>query len=215
MAKIVVVAATNLEIAPISDALKAFGCDVLISGIGTNSTTYHLTKYLLQNSCQVILNVGIAGAYARSLEIGEVVSVRSDFFADLAIESETDYKLLHQTSLPQPFSSIANDGRFLFSPHNSLQHLKSVTAITSDCAHGSSVSIERYKALFDPEIETMEGAAVAMTACFEQKSVFALRGISNYVESRDTSKWNIPLAIKNLHSEVLGFIEVLKNQESM
>lgn len=215
MSKIVVVAATALEISPIAEKIKALGCDILISGVGTNSSTYHLTKYLLQNDCQVVLNVGIAGAYFSGLQIGEVVSVSSDFFSDLGIESETDYKLLHQTTLPQSFGSIVTDGRFLFSSHTALQHLKSVSAITSDCAHGNSDTIERYRTLFSPEIETMEGAAVVMTSLFEHKYVFALRAISNYVETRNPSKWNIPLAVSNLHCEVLRFIDVLKSQESM
>jgi futalosine hydrolase len=57
---------------------------------------------------------------------------------------------------------------------------------------------------FSPDIETMESAAF-FYVCLQEKIPFlALRAISNKVEPRDKSKWNIPLAMQNLSN-------VLKN----
>jgi futalosine hydrolase len=36
-----------------------------------------------------------------------------------------------------------------------------------------------------------------------------IRGISNMVEDRDLSRWNIPLAVENAQRFVLKFIEAL------
>jgi len=55
----------------------------------------------------------------------------------------------------------------------------------------------------------MEGAAFHY-ACLKEKVPYAeIRSISNYVEKRDRSKWNIPLAIKNLND----FFIVLLNEK--
>jgi futalosine hydrolase len=56
------------------------------------------------------------------------------------------------------------------------------------------------------EIESMEGAAF-LFACNQTKvSCRQIRAVSNYVEKRDRSKWNIPLAITNLNKVLIDFI---------
>jgi futalosine hydrolase len=45
----------------------------------------------------------------------------------------------------------------------------------------------------------MEGAAVFYVCLNENIPVLQIRSISNYVEDRDTTKWDIPLAIKQLN----------------
>jgi futalosine hydrolase len=37
-----------------------------------------------------------------------------------------------------------------------------------------------------------------------------LRAVSNYVEIRDKSKWNIPLAVENLNIQLIEFIKTLQ-----
>jgi futalosine hydrolase len=37
-----------------------------------------------------------------------------------------------------------------------------------------------------------------------------LRTISNYVEVRDKSKWNIPLAVTNLNNTLLALLQEIK-----
>jgi futalosine hydrolase len=55
----------------------------------------------------------------------------------------------------------------------------------------------------------MEGAAFHF-ACLQEKIPFLqLRCISNYVEVRDKSKWNIPLAVKNLNQVLVEVVEAM------
>jgi futalosine hydrolase len=62
---------------------------------------------------------------------------------------------------------------------------------------------------FDADIETMEGAAF-FYSCLQLKIPFLqIRAISNFVEPRDKSKWNIPLALENLSTEIFDFLNTI------
>lgn len=62
---------------------------------------------------------------------------------------------------------------------------------------------------YNPEIETMEGAAVFFVCLKEGIPFFELRSISNMVEPRDINNWNIPLALKNLNQTLQNIFEDL------
>jgi futalosine hydrolase len=72
--------------------------------------------------------------------------------------------------------------------------------------HGNSLSIENLIKRLDPEIESMEGAAVFY--CCEKMSIPAIqvRAISNYVEPRNKDNWKIGLAVKNLNAWAIDFL---------
>jgi futalosine hydrolase len=59
---------------------------------------------------------------------------------------------------------------------------------------------------FDPDIESMEGAAIFYVCLLEKVPFLEIRGISNYVDIRDTDKWDIPTAIENLTNELFRFL---------
>ena len=61
--------------------------------------------------------------------------------------------------------------------------------------------------MFDAQIESMEGAAFLMAASEMKCYSIQVRAISNYVEKRDKSKWEIPLAIENLNKTLDAIIE--------
>jgi len=57
----------------------------------------------------------------------------------------------------------------------------------------------------------MEGAAVFYVCLFEKIPFLEIRAISNYVEVRDTTKWDIPTAIENLTDELFRFLRKFAN----
>ena len=61
----------------------------------------------------------------------------------------------------------------------------------------------------NPQIETMEGAAFFMTCQRFNVECIQLRSISNYVEKRNKSNWDIPKAIKNLNIELKNILNNL------
>jgi len=63
--------------------------------------------------------------------------------------------------------------------------------------------VQRYGAI----CENMEGAAVALVAALYGIRCMEVRGISNMVEDRDLSRWDIPLAIASVSSFIERFLE--------
>ena len=76
--------------------------------------------------------------------------------------------------------------------------------------HGFEPSIEKFRAVYpDAQVESMEGAAF-FYACLQQQIPFLeVRSISNYVEKRDRSKWDISGAVNALNFTLIGMVEAL------
>ena len=60
-----------------------------------------------------------------------------------------------------------------------------------------------------PLIESMEGAAVFYVCNWLGIPCYQVRAVSNFVEPRDSSKWNIPLALENLKEALLNVLKKL------
>jgi len=55
----------------------------------------------------------------------------------------------------------------------------------------------------------MEGAVVFYVCNWFGISCFQIRSISNFVEPRDSAKWNIPMALEKLNVTVLDVLKKL------
>lgn len=216
--KILIVAATQMEtkllteefefIKEKSHLLRQYSydgkdIDVLITGIGTIFTTFHLTNVLHQNKYDLVLNVGIAGSLSRDLKIGEVVNVVSDEFADLGIEDKEEFRTLFEAGFIESNEFPFEGGILKATNSNGLIDLKKVRGITSNKSHGRGSTISEIHEKFSAHTESMEGAAVLFVCGWMGISCLQLRAVSNYVEPRDSSKWNIPVALENLKTTVL------------
>jgi futalosine hydrolase len=86
--------------------------------------------------------------------------------------------------------------------------LRKVNSITVQLVHGNSMSIDKLLAREETTaLESMEGAAVFYVSNQYKLPVMQIRSISNYVEPRNRSNWNIELAINNLNTSVLNFLD--------
>lgn len=221
--KILIVAATLMEVKLLVDELEIVEekshllkeyqlngnqIDILITGIGTTFTTFHLTNTLRENKYHSVINIGIAGSLTSELEIGEVVNVVSEEFADLGIEKKDDYLTLFESGFMNTNEFPFENGQLKASSSDGWMHLKKVRGITTNKSHGRKSSIEEIRAKFSAHIESMEGAAVLYVCRWMGVPCYQIRSVSNYVEPRDSAKWNIPLALENLKESVL---DALKN----
>ncbi|MCJ7447532.1 MAG: futalosine hydrolase [Bacteroidales bacterium] len=222
--KILLVTATSAE----ADALKnipeirifpdgfLFGrheIRLLVSGVGSISTAWAMTKWLSANpKPDLAINAGIAGSYREDIIKGEVVIPVSDCFADAGIEAGNDFITLAEAGLESPDKFpfkrgiIIADNKYITL---AVSHLKPVRAITVNTATGSAATIEKLIRKFNPDIETMEGATFFYICTGERIPFLAIRAISNKVEPRDKSKWDIPLAISNLSEKLKEIILML------
>lgn len=219
--KILIVAATRMEVKLLVDEFEFVAekghflyqykfagneIDVLVSGIGTTFTAFHLTTALQRGKYQLVLNVGIAGSFTTDLKIGDVVNVVSEEFADLGIEEKTHFITLFESGFMESNEFPFVNGILKATPLHGLFKLNNVRGITTNKSHGRSSSISAIKEKFSAHIESMEGAAVLYVCSWLGVDCYEIRAISNFVAPRDIARWNIPLALENLKKTV---IEVL------
>ncbi len=184
--------------------------DVLITGVGMVNTAFALGNTNL-NNYNLIINAGIAGALDYNLKLGETVVVEKDTFSELGAEDDNTFITIDDLKLGEKstFTQEINTYKDLILYH------KKVSGITVNKVHGNENSIKAIKELFYADVESMEGASFLKCCSISNAEFFQIRSISNYVEKRDKSKWQIPLAIGNLTKELEKLItELTKMSQS-
>ncbi|SFD12615.1 futalosine hydrolase [Chitinophaga sp. CF118] len=212
--KILVTAATIFEIQPFLDHLATHtypDCQVttLIGGIGMMHTAFQLGRQFATSRPDIAIQAGIAGCFDHSWEIGKVVIIENEQLGDLGVEDDQAFKDLFDIQLWQPDQAPFNNRQLINSLDNLpfIPALPRVSGVTINTVSGSERTRNLLVAKYAPDVESMEGAAFHY-ACLQEKIPFLqLRSISNYVEVRDKSKWNIPLAIRTLNETLIKYIE--------
>ena len=205
--RILIVSATENEIKKLrtfTDKNKSpHSIDIIVTGIGAVATTYALTKQLQKNKYHLTLNFGLAGSFNSDLEIGSVVNVTQDNFADIGAEDGEDFLTLSEMELDGD-NEIMNESKI---NNKVLECIPKVCGITVNTVHGNEKSIEKVFNRFRPNTESMEGASFLFCCIMEKVPCAQIRAVSNFVERRNKNNWNIQLAIENLNMKA---IEILK-----
>jgi futalosine hydrolase len=181
--------------------------DFCITGPGIAATVWQLARSLREMDYNLVLNAGIAGTFNENIALTEVVHVIDDSFADLGAEDGESF--LHISEMGFSLRAAAfNQYYFPVSLRQTPEPgLRKVKAITVNKVHGHEPSILKIRQRFNPDIETMEGAAVAYV-CHEMNiPCLQIRSISNRVEKRDKSKWKIELAVASLNRELIKLLK--------
>ena len=195
---ILIIAATEMEIKPLMSA--DFEADYLITGVGSPATVYHLLKKIASKKYDVVLQVGVAGSFNKSLKLGEVVLVNEDCFADLgAIENKKFYSLFDL--------KLSKEIGWLINQHQFNTALKFVKGISVNCLTDEAEKIALFKEKYQAYVESMEGAALHFVCLQEKIPFLQIRGISNFVGERDKSKWNLKSAIENANNAALQILK--------
>ncbi|HNW99509.1 MAG TPA: futalosine hydrolase [Bacteroidales bacterium] len=224
--QILIVSATYNEVKPLiekfilvekkndyfsSYTFNKINIDVLATGVGITSTAFHLGKILSLTKYDYVFNFGIAGAFNKSIKIGDVVNVASDIISELGAENGKSFlrfdELKIGESTMQKTAYKVENKNIINNPVISV--LPVVKGITVNTVHGNSASISEIEKLFSPDVESMEGAAFLFACNFENLKCAQIRAISNHVEVRNIHNWNIELAIKNLNDTALKIINTI------
>jgi futalosine hydrolase len=186
--------------------------DILVTGVGTPATIYHLQKRLHQMDYDFVIQAGIAGSFSTDIALGETVVVKQDTFGDLGAEEKRIFT-------PYFVSGLINGHEFPFAngwlmnpttlPRN--MELRAVKAVTVNKVSDSFLQKVQLIDAFDAQVETMEGAALHYVCLQEEIPFLQIRSISNYVGERDKSKWNIKGAFENLNDNLTSLIKKLKD----
>lgn len=202
--KVLIVAATQAELAltyqyfnlVAQDFVEQPKFDILVTGVGMTATAFALGRYLNNNNYNLVLNVGIAGSFDRRIELGTLVSIEQDTFAELGAEDQEQFIDLQTLGF----------GQSTFHATYEIPQLLKVKGITVNKVHGHAPSIATVSKRLAPQSESMEGAAVFYACNKLQLPCAQVRSISNFVEPRAKENWKIGLAIKNLNDWLIDFI---------
>jgi futalosine hydrolase len=196
---ILVIAATSHEMA----FKHSVNVETLVTGVGSVATVYHLQKKLQQNKYGLVIQAGIAGAFTTEFSLGDTVLVKQDCFGDIGTEGKGVFLTVFESNLEDKNKYPYKNG-WLFNNNELLKtsSLELVKAVTINKVSDSVVQKQLLLQTFNPEIETMEGAAFHYVCLQENIPFVQIRSISNYVGERDKSKWKMAEAIKNLNIEI-------------
>ena len=225
MSRILVVAATSAEIAPLmaiirgaSDtgagvqvcAYAGHAIDVLTTGVGMVATAARCSQALARAPYDLGLNFGVCGSFDPALPPGTVVHVVADRIAELGAEDDQAFltiqqmRLLRDDEFPFTWGQLVNDRPPL---NAALGDLPAVNGITVNTVHGNAQSIAAVVERFHPQVESMEGAAF-MYACLIHAVPFAqVRAVSNVVETRNRNAWQLTEAIARLGAAALSILD--------
>lgn len=213
------VAATAAEISPFTEHLATtekldhidFDIDLLITGVGSNATTYHLTRYLQHKKPDLVIQAGVAGAFDPKTPLGTVFAVTHDVYADQGVQEKSgfhdifDLKLANPNELPYKKAMLVNPYTVLVK-RTRLKKAKAITVNEITTQKKRAVYLaDRYGA----KLESMEGASLHFACLMENTSFLQVRAVSNIVGERNKKKWNLPLAIGNLNKELVRLLESL------
>lgn len=225
MRNILIVAATAAEISEFTSTWDQWSgprraqTQILVTGVGMTATAYHLGRALAKWNLgatpphpsppmpplDLILNVGIAGSFDRTIAVGSLVQIIEDRFSELGAEDRDRFLPIEALGFGQ---SVFRSGIAVGKGHAILDTLPTVNGITVNRVHGNEASIrdllERHP---DAQVESMEGAAVFYAAQESGIPAIQVRAISNYVEPRNRDTWQIAPAIRALNSWLVHFIE--------
>jgi len=215
--RLLIVSATSLEIKPLLSLLgkgrvlqnhvtryryKHFQVDILITGVGMVPTAVFTSIILSKYKYDAVINAGICGSFNRDILIGKVLNITTDCLPETGAEdgehflSIIDLKLLDQDEFPFSGGKLINDSVFESSLINGL--LIS-TGVTVNTVHGNDQRIAAFLSRHPVDVESMEGAAFMYSCKLNKVRNIQIRSVSNYIEDRDISKWDIPLAVHNLN----------------
>lgn len=203
------------------------GVDVAlcIAGMGKVNAAHAATLLITGFNPDAIILFGIGGAYpSGGAQIGEIVLASEEIYGDEGVLLKDGFRTTDFIGIPLAktaegifYNRFPADAELLRRAQGSLASAQSarhtvprtgrfVTLSTSTGTRRRALEIE---ALYQPLCENMEGAAVAHVATLHNVPWLEVRAISNMVEDRDISKWDIRGAAEAVQNAVLRILEDL------
>jgi len=215
---VLIVAATALEIDPFirhyqqvtGKQWKLLYIEIMITGVGLTAASYHITRHLLQYRPDFVLQAGIAGSFSNKLQLGEVVAIKKDTIADAMVKEDRQYRSVFELGLLSKNKFPYKNGWLQNNPSLLKQFsFKKATAISVNEITTGKEKIDLYRQHYQPDIESMEGAALHYICNMEQVPYLQLRSISNTVGKRNKKKWQIQKAVENLNAAIIRCMDQL------
>lgn len=204
--RLLIVAATEFEIAPF--LLRNKIADILITGVGSQACMYALTKRLQQTKYDFVIQAGIAGTFKNSFPLGETFFVKTDAFADLGIYENEAFFTLFEKKFLDPNAVPYKNGWLENSGENSF-NLASAKSITVNTVTDNFLQTSMFTKKYEPDLESMEGAAFHYVCIQENVAFLQLRSVSNFVGERVKTNWKMKESILSLNENLSRIVQQL------
>ena len=238
MNPIIVTASTSQELALLIDGLSATplagighlhsfrGCAggreviLALTGIGKVNAACAATLLLERFKPQFLINTGCGGALAGSgLSVGDLAVASEECFPEEGVETPEGWRGLDLIGIPLfegrgervfnriPLCAELAAGALACAREHGfrgeLGPFHTVSTCSGTARRGAEL-LRRYPGV----CENMEGGALAQVALVYGVSFLEVRGISNLVEDRDLSRWDLKRAVAEAQRFLLRYLEV-------
>jgi len=181
------------------------------TGVGMLATAVSLTKLVLDEKPDLIIQAGIAGSFDTTVPLGKVIIVNEETIGDLGVEEDGKWKdvfdlKLEKSSYP-PFERRKLPNPWL--TRFNLLKLPEVNSITVNEVSTNNERIQQLIKKYNPAIESMEGAALHYVCRQANIPFVQIRAVSNYIGERNKANWKMKEAIDNLNQVLIKYIDKL------
>ncbi len=194
---------------------------IAVTGLGKTNAASAVTTLIGRFSPELLINTGCAGAYSGSgLSAGDLAVAIAEIYGDEGVLTPSGWQPLDCIGIPLaevkgerffneiPLSLSLAERALRFAETHGIP-LRTGKFVTVSTCSGTSVRGAELSSRFGAICENMEGAAVAHVALKYGLDCLEIRGISNLVEDRDPSRWDIAKAVEKAQRFIPGFIETL------
>ena len=172
---------------------------------------------------------GCGGAYLNSgLSVGDLALANEEIFGDEGVLTSEGFADFSETKIPMrqngkrfynrwPVDSqLRSSAQPLLQKHANRvgKNLHSGSFVTVSTCTGLTSTATRIEQRTGGICENMEGAAVALACQQLSTPMLEVRGISNLVEDRDTSKWDLPAGMNAAQKAILELIQAWPGQKT-
>lgn len=197
------------------------------SGIGKTNAAHAATILIENFAPELVILFGVGGAYPSSgLRIGDIAIAKKEAYGDEGVMVKDGFHGAESIGIPL----LKKGGKKYFNefPMNKslirrclsiiklapytlplAPEVKSGTFVTVSTCTGTRKKASELEERFSAICENMEGAAVAHVCAMYGTPMLEIRGISNIVEDRDKSKWDLKLASDNCQKVVTELLNHL------
>ncbi len=208
---------------------RIYGKDVIhiVSGMGKTNAAHATTILLEKFSPETVILFGVGGAYPfTGLKVGDIAVAEKEVYGDEGVLVPDGFHGTEFIGIPLlkkgrkryfnefPFDKklverAVESSEFVTRHASRVTAIKSGTFVTVSTCTGTKKRAIELRKRFNALCENMEGASVAHICAMYGTPMTEIRGISNIVEDRDKSKWNMKLAGDNCERVVMKLLKSL------
>lgn len=203
----------------VSGTIGSLPVAICVGGVGKTNAAAACAVMIERMQPGLVINTGCAGAYPGSgLVVGDLAVASNEVFGDEGVLTAAGWLDMKELKLPLlargnrryynelPLSRHAAEKGMLLADYCGIKLVRGNFVTVSACS-GTACRGEELAGRYGGICENMEGAAVALTCLRYGVDCLEIRGISNMVDDRDMSAWDIPRAVEAAQRFVLKYLE--------